>query len=1504
MKKRLVALVLCIVLVLSVVPTAGAASYNGTCGENLNWSFNEATGKLTIIGSGRMNDYGYFGGVWTDFIDKIMSVSLPEGLTTVGSYAFYGAVNLKEITFPNSLCIIGTSAFADCPLERITFGTGLQMIEGYAFENLKVKNLVLPEGLIAVENLKGDGVETLTIPASLIEIGTYEEPMLDFSALKSVSVSASNPVFSSADGVLYSKDKTRVVLYPSARGTTLQLPDSVTDISCIEGCEGVTELTLPARFTDYSTLRISEMFPNVEIVHVPDTVCCLEGAFYDCTKLKTVNIPAGISSLNDTFVNCSSLERVDIPESVVMMDRAFLNCVSLESIELPDGVRNLDKCFYGCTSLTSVTVPSSVETMESAFYESGLSSVTLCNGIKAVSDNAFSQSKLTEVTIPDSVTTLGVGAFYMTPLENITFGKGVEVIEESCFSGCSGLRELHFPDALTYIGDAAFNNCPWLNDVTLGDNVEFIGHNAFVSICFGEWEEDERVQYVGPYLIHAAFGESSPDKELGEGRHYNRLTVREGTKLIASGAINNYYEVILPESMTVISEYTFCDCNVVKIRLPGTLREIRHDAFSKSALEEINLPESLQSIDDRAFYECEFLENITLPKNLTYLGNAVFAKTGFYYDKSNWENGFLYLNQALLQADESVVTDETVTVKAGTKLICGYALSDLPMLTVNLPESITMLGWGAFSGCKNLSEIKLPESITMMEGEVFYECENLRSLTLPSKLTSLGDRCFQGSGIRSLDIPKGIAELPAELFKFSQIRSVTIPDTVRALGEDVFWGCGNLTEVKLPQGIPEIPRYTFYGVGISELSIPQSVTSIGESAFKSSHIEEIKIPSALRFIGEEAFNNCMDLTSVSLPDGLEIISENAFIDCENLKSLTIPASVQYIGLHAFGYDSEEDATPRDDVCIYGTPGTEAEHYALANHIPFNAKPTAKQSVYSATAVSTKYATVSVSKTSVKVGEPISVSVTPKTGYEVIYVVLTNCVGGSEVEYAKAENENTFYMPESNVFASAVLLPLKADHTHEYTFTMHADDTYHWRQCACGDIADKASHKFVWKIDMIPTEKYEGRKHEECAVCGYCRNLNTVIPPEAEQPHVHDWYYVSNLWQHWQTCDCGEMTEPAAHTYVWLIDYPATKEESGWKHRECSVCGYSPDRGEEIPPITDAHTHEYVSGWTYDDENHWHECGCGAKTAVAAHSLQWVLDYPATTEETGMKHRECSVCGGCVDWTEIPKLPNDHTHSYTEVVTPPTCTQRGYTTHTCTCGDSYIDSYVNALGHVDANPKDEKCDRCGAAMGTPIDPDKPCDGGASCPGKSFTDMPKPNNWAHAGIDFCVENGLFAGTSATTFSPDGNMTRAMLVTVLYRLEGQPAVTASNPFSDVANDQWFTNAIIWAADKGVVSGVGGGKFNPDGNITREQIATIMYRYAEYKSYDVSATADLKPFPDETDVSAWAYKALAWANAEGLVSGVGANGTSYLQPLGNATRAQVAAILMRYVKNIAEAK
>ena len=188
----------------------------------------------------------------------------------------------------------------------------------------------------------------------------------------------------------------------------------------------------------------------------------------------------------------------------------------------------------------------------------------------------------------------------------------------------------------------------------------------------------------------------------------------------------------------------------------------------------------------------------------------------------------------------------------------------------------------------------------------------------------------------------------------------------------------------------------------------------------------------------------------------------------------------------------------------------------------------------------------------------------------------------------------------------------------------------------------------------------------------------------------------------------------------------------------------------------------------------------------------------------------------------------------------------------------------------------------------------CDGGVSCPSGNFLDV-ITEEWYHPYVDYAVTHGLFNGTSENTFEPEGAMTRAMLVTVLWRYEGKPEAGV-NTFSDVPDNQWYAEAVAWAAAKGVVNGVGDSRFDPEGKISREQIATILFRYAEQKGIGVNKRSDLNEFPDGAKVESWAKDAVQWAVMEKII--VGSDGK--LLPQGNATRAQVATILMRLIENI----
>nr|WP_288302855.1 S-layer homology domain-containing protein [uncultured Anaerotignum sp.] len=182
--------------------------------------------------------------------------------------------------------------------------------------------------------------------------------------------------------------------------------------------------------------------------------------------------------------------------------------------------------------------------------------------------------------------------------------------------------------------------------------------------------------------------------------------------------------------------------------------------------------------------------------------------------------------------------------------------------------------------------------------------------------------------------------------------------------------------------------------------------------------------------------------------------------------------------------------------------------------------------------------------------------------------------------------------------------------------------------------------------------------------------------------------------------------------------------------------------------------------------------------------------------------------------------------------------------------------------------------------------------------NFTDV-KESDWFFKGVEYVVDKGIMSGVSENEFAPSGKLTRAMLVQMLYNMESRPACDAENAFMDVPVGQWYTDAVIWANDAKIVSGMGEGLFAPNMEITREQMVAMLYNYAKYRGYDVTASADLSAFADTASVSAWAQPAMQWAVAEGYISGMG---DSQLAPQGTATRAEIASVIMRFMEATAE--
>ena len=273
------------------------------------------------------------------------------------------------------------------------------------------------------------------------------------------------------------------------------------------------------------------------------------------------------------------------------------------------------------------------------------------------------------------------------------------------------------------------------------------------------------------------------------------------------------------------------------------------------------------------------------------------------------------------------------------------------------------------------------------------------------------------------------------------------------------------------------------------------------------------------------------------------------------------------------------------------------------------------------------------------------------------------------------------------------------------------------------------------------------------------------------------------------------------------------------------------------------------------------------------------------------------------WELLP-----HEHNYVRQERPATCTQDGFVKYVCACGSSYNEAVYPALGHdwdsgtvtkqptaTETGVRTYTCTRCHETKTETI----PATGSVDVT-QMFTDVTK--NWAYPGIQYCVTHGIMGGMGNGTFAPTGTTTRAQIVQILYNLEGTPAVSGTTPFTDLTAN-WYKPAILWAYQNNVVAGKSPTTFDPEGPVTREQIAVILTQYMFHvlKMERTWTPADLSAFPDGAQVSSWAKEAMQDAVALGLINGTKApDGLVYLDPQGSATRQQVATILMNFCQNV----
>ncbi len=634
--------------------------------------------------------------------------------------------------------------------------------------------------------------------------------------------------------------------------------------------------------------------------------------------------------------------------------------------------------------------------------------------------------------------------------------------------------------------------------------------------------------------------------------------------------------------------------------------------------------------------------------------------------------------------------------------------------------------------------------------------------------------------------------------------------------------------VVIRNSVTSIGNSAFYGcTGLTSITIPDSVTSIGDSAFDScTGLTSITIPDSVTSIGNWAFEGCTGLTSITIPDSVTSIGGWAFFDCTGLTSITIPDSVTSIGYGAFAY-----CTGLTSITVSG------------GNKKFDSRNNCNGIIKTATNTlisGCKNTDIPDSVTSI--GNSAFYDCTGLTSITIPDSVTS--IGGSAFWGCTGLTSITIPDSVTSIGVSAFTYC-----TGLTSITVSGGNKKFDSRNNCNGIIETAYNTLIsgCKNTDIPDSV---TRIGDRAFWG-CTGLTSVTIPDSVTS-IGDSAFRN----------CTGLTSITIPDSVTSIGDGAFAYCTGL----ASVCF-----------MGDAPVVNWKTFQTYDEEFH-------AYINIPGLTLYYIEGKSGWTTPTwGEAEYPTAVWDGV-------NIPQPHTHSYTAVVTAPTCMEKGYTTYTCACGDSYKKDFVSALGH---DFKDGTCTRCGASDPNykPVDP---------TPEATFTDVSE-TAWYKNSVDYAVEHGLMNGTGTNTFEPESTMTRAMLVTVLWRYANAPKPGA-NPFTDVPNGKWYTDAVAWAAENGVVNGVGDGKFEPDGSVTREQMATILYRYAQKVGIDTSKHTELSAFPDANRVSAYARAPMQWIVAEGVIGGSRENGQDWLNPQGNATRAEVATILMRFIENVAK--
>ena len=1497
---------------------------SGTCGENLTWALDLETGTLTISGEGEMENFSYANfsssSPWSDYDVSIKSVVVESGVSNIGDYAFYNCKNITNIVLPDSIITIGSYAFGFCDgLTSITIPNNVTTIESRAFYDCSfLTSISIPNSVTKIESSvfsQCDNLTSITLPNNIVRIA--DSTFSNCTKLESISIPSSvtkigSDAFSGCTNLM-----------------SITIPDGVTSIGAraFSDCDSLTSIKIP---------------PNITQIQI--------STFWSCDKLENISIPNGVVSIGDqSFWNCDSLASIEIPDSVTSLGSGvFYSCDNLEDIyyagskeewDTISGIEDTDftniTIHYNYTdSGGGTTTPdgrtisvkyltSWDETSKTAVfsddsyirYTASAEAELPANGVgqlvnryvlvecapdesdvnkgqlfrlQAVNSALGSLTAGTETT----VTIDGVEYPWDSQTGPIVAGEPLQVLYHTINGALAGYTVL--TEKVGTAGD--WNGTDTVNIEGVDFHTNYMTDQESLAAISEIADKDQAVIYyfVGDALLKAEVGEKVDDP-------LDPPTEMYYTKIGTLTAFN------LDALTLAIDEESFTIQNDEYIK--DTLEENLKDAVGKKVVFVVSSGQISYAMPlERVSTKLEAVATAE-PSTITYQGGydrtSIAAKVEVrnVYDVDPWVdtnmleaaiaqnvpdwNGNITLNHADFeiawksseQSSESIekfmvfsdgayedhflTNDCKTTVENTTVLSLGESATISANIAVNPDYSYNNSEYAAdFPKGET-------EKVVQISAEVEGECtsgETLRDSSVCSITAQYPDNIMTEEEIEAV-----AAEASEELEKIDGAISLdlnTMYNVFRLKGDAIDQLEKDLLSVIVMSNIPEETLEEKISSDIVDKVIgkyvPKEVTA---STYTVPLVYEIATPQSK--YGQMTVQFNCDVHTYNLHGtnfalwvtvNYEILRSDKPVRADQVSGFLGQGTRTDVGAFASAaYSLAEAELKKQYNSVWGNSANRVADFLFDDTIKMifeEMDTTFKDEVWKLIVWPT---------TNAKIECPVNVFVYDHQD-KLVGSIENDVVTKSSDEFELSVDGDTKYI--TGLEDLYTIKYVATDNgTMDITFTEFSGYETPARQIAFYDVPLVKQQSYTQNLPeaiQSETEEYKLISSDNTSVPAdmdqSLLNLSPVITPTPETCTI-------TFNGNGGTASQATMETGADGT---LDTLPTASRDKNYRFDGWFTV---PTGGTQITTDTvfDQDTTVYAH-WSYvgrpaDDDGH---SSSGGSSSDPSYRID--VDMNVQGGDVTLRPTSASV-GTRVTITANP----DNGYEVDQVIVTDrngkalTVTQRGENTYTFQMPDSRVSVEVTftRLQQEELVPA----------------------------GVPFTDVAE-DAWYYGAVSYVAQRGLMTGVSSNVFTPDATLTRAQLVQILYALEGRPAVSSASAFTDVASGAWYANAVSWAAASGVASGVGSGAFGPNDPLTREQLALILYRYAQNQGYDTTQGGmAVREFADYASISNWALEAVQWAVNAGLISGTG-NGM--LSPNGTATRAQVAVILMQFCQQV----